>query len=135
MRHTKESKMKNGIETMMIAVLCVVVLSLLFSIHVQSREADAAFTNTAYYQEQEKQYRKDCRKILDAYGCFDSGITMTRVVEADGRTYQLEIHNAHFAVMTEKERNELKEALTTEFFGAQNPQIGLEIRLTGITTE
>lgn len=27
---------------------------------------------------------------------------MTRVVEADGRTYQLEIHNAHFAVMTEK---------------------------------
>ena len=57
MRHTKESKMKNGIETMMIAVLCVVVLSLLFSIHVQSREADAAFTNTAYYQEQEKQYR------------------------------------------------------------------------------
>lgn len=38
-------------------------------------------------------------------------------------------------VMTEKERNELKEALTTEFFGAQNPQIGLEIRLTGITTE
>ena len=54
MRHTKESKMKNGIETMMIAVLCVVVLSLLFSIHVQSREADAAFTNTAYYQEQEK---------------------------------------------------------------------------------
>ena len=122
MRHTKESKMKNGIETMMIAVLCVVVLSLLFSIHVQSREADAAFTNTAYYQEQEKQYRKDCRKILDAYGCYDSGITMTRVVEADGRTYQLEIHNAHFAVMTEKERNELKEALTTEFFGAQNPQ-------------
>ena len=59
MRHTKESKMKNGIETMMIAVLFVVVLSLLFSIHVQSREADAAFTNTAYYQEQEKQYRKD----------------------------------------------------------------------------
>ena len=56
-------------------------------------------------------------------------------MEADGRTYQLEIHNAHFAVMTEKERNELKEALTTEFFGAQNPQIGLEIRLTGITTE
>ena len=55
MRHTKESKMKNGIETMMIAVLFVVVLSLLFSIHVQSREADAAFTNTAYYQEQEKQ--------------------------------------------------------------------------------
>ena len=111
MRHTKESKMKNGIETMMIAVLCVVVLSLLFSIHVQSREADAAFTNTAYYQEQEKQYRKDCRKILDAYGCYDSGITMTRVVEADGRTYQLEIHNAHFAVMTEKERNELKLSL------------------------
>ena len=94
MRHTKESKMKNGIETMMIAVLFVVVLSLLFSIHVQSREADAAFTNTAYYQEQEKQYRKDCRKILDAYGCYDSGITMTRVVEADGRTYQIEIHNA-----------------------------------------
>ena len=60
---------------------------------------------------------------------------MTRVVEADGRAYQLEIHNAHFAVMTEKERNELKEALTTEFFGAQNPQIGLGIRLTGITTE
>ena len=48
MRHTKGSKMKHGIETMMIAVLFVVVLSLLFSIHVQSREADAAFTNTAY---------------------------------------------------------------------------------------
>ena len=125
MRHTKESKMKNGIETMMIAVLFVVVLSLLFSIHVQSREADAAFTNTAYYQEQDKQYRKDCRKILDAYGCYDSGITMTRVVEADGRTYQLEIHNAHFAVMTEKERNELKEDLQQNFSVRRTLRSGL----------
>lgn len=135
MEYTKENTKKNRIETMMIAVLFILVLSLLFSIHVQSREAASALTNTAYYQECEKQYRKECRKILDAYGCYDSGITMTRVVEADGRTYQLEIHNAHFAVMTEKERNELKEALTTEFFGAQIPQIVLEIRLTGITTE
>ena len=135
MKHTKEHTKKNMMETMMIAVLFVVVLSLLFSIHVQSREADTAFTNTAYYQQQEKQYRKDCRKILDAYGCYDSGITMTRVVEAEGRTYQLEIHNAHFAVMTEKERKELKEALTAGFFGVQIPQIGLRIELTGITSE
>lgn len=135
MKYTKEHTKKSIIETMMIAVLFVVVLSLLFSIHVQSREADAAFTNTAYYQQQEKQYRKDCRKLLDTYGCYDSGITMTRVVEADGRTYQLKIHNAHFAVMTEEERNDLKEALAAAFFGAQIPQIGLEIELTGITIE
>lgn len=135
MKHTKEYAKKNRIETIMIAVLLVAVLSLLFSIHAQSREADAAFTNTAYYQQQEKQYRKDCREILDAYGCYDSGITMTRVVEADGRTYQLEIHNAHFAVMTEEERNDLREALTAAFFGVQIPQIGFEIKLTGITIE
>ncbi len=135
MKHTKECNRKNVIETMVIAVLSVLVLSLLFSIHVQSRETDSVLTNTAYYQEQEKQYRKVCRQILDEYGCYDSGITMTRVVEDKGRTYRLTIHNAHFAVMTEEERKELKETLATEFFGAQIPQIGLQIELTGITTE
>lgn len=65
-----------------------------------------------YYQERERQLVKDAREYLRQQGYENSGVMMTRVVEADGsREYTISIHHGRIMELDETERQQLAEGL------------------------
>lgn len=71
-----------------------------------------------YYRERERQLVSEAREFLRTEGFENSGIMLTRVVEADGsRRYTMTVHHAGIDRMCEEERRELMgklEAFTFE---------------------
>ena len=58
-----------------------------------------------YYREKEAQLVKDTRAYLDEQGFSNSGVALTRVVEADGsRAYTVMVHHEDIDRMTGEEK-------------------------------
>lgn len=63
--------------------------------------------------ESEDEYIEQVAELMKEYGCEYSGITMTKVFEADGsRSYQVLIHHRNLSFLSEKEMQELEKRLT-----------------------
>lgn len=61
-----------------------------------------------YYLQKEKQLTEDVRDFLNQKGYRNSGVTVTRVVEANGnREYTVTVHHGDIDRMTEGERTVL----------------------------
>lgn len=60
----------------------------------------------------ESDYLGRVREIMEAYGCPDSGITMTKVFAQDGcRSYEVQIHHRNLSYLEEVRITDLKTEL------------------------
>lgn len=63
---------------------------------VQSQTADQCPANETYFQALEKDYISRIRKYLEVQGFENAGVTMTRIVDAEGnREYTILVHHRY----------------------------------------
>ena len=102
--------MKNGKNLKWILTTIVLILVTAFSIAgtVISKNDFKAGELEQYYLQKEKQLTEDVRDFLNQKGYRNSGVTVTRVVEANGnREYTVTAHHGDIDRMTEGERTVL----------------------------
>lgn len=102
--------MKNGKNLKWILTTIVLILVTAFSIAgtVISKNDFKAGELEQYYLQKEKQLTEDVRDFLNQKGYRNSGVTVTRVVEANGnREYTVTVHHGDIDRMTEGERTVL----------------------------
>lgn len=74
-----------------------------------------------YYDELESDYLKDMKEVLVEEGYIDSGITMTKIMNADGsRDYKIQIHNKSLNNISDIEKDKLCDLLSQFAFDDQN---------------
>lgn len=74
-----------------------------------------------YDRERERQLVEDIREFLRQQGYGNSGVMLTRVVDADGsREYTLSIHHRRITTLGEEERERLAEELQEIAFTDQD---------------
>lgn len=74
-----------------------------------------------YYQERERQLVEETREYLGQQGYKNSGVMLTRVVDADGsREYTLSIHHSRITALSEEEQEQLADGLQEITFADQN---------------
>lgn len=85
----------------------------------QSRIGERELEN--YYREQERQLVRDTRAFLEEAGYRNSGVMLTKVMEADGsRVYTLTVHHGRIDAMEDQARETLREELSAYDFPAEN---------------
>lgn len=88
--------------------LLILVTALSFAGTVMSRTDFNAAELEGYYQEEEARLVEDTRAYLNGHGLKNSGVMLTRVVEADGRReYTVTVHHQDIDKMTLEEREAL----------------------------
>lgn len=84
-----------------------------------------------FYLVKEKEFRQDIREFLQQEGYQNSGVTVTRVVEADGtRNYTVTVHHERIDDMDEAAREHLRTALSKIAFPAEYGSIYHEFLIT-----
>lgn len=102
--------MKNSKNLKWILTTIVLILVTAFSIAgtVISKNDFKAGELEQYYLQKEKQLTEDVRDFLNQKGYRNSGVTVTRVLEANGnREYTVTVHHGDIDRMTEGERTVL----------------------------
>lgn len=102
-------------------ILLVLVAAFFVTATVMSRTSLSRAELEGYYREKEEQFVRDARKYLNAQGYQNSGIMLTRVVEADGsRVYTVTLHHGDFDRLEEAEREALVRELAELEFADEN---------------
>lgn len=103
---------RSNITFVFVTVLFVIISAFCISQTVSGKEDAEAKEQEAFYREQEKKLLADTRAFLNQEGYYNSGVTMTRVVDSDGsREYTITIHHSKIDRMDDAEKQELKRAL------------------------
>lgn len=100
-----------------VTVLLVLVAALLCAgIAVNSTDIGADQLEDRYLK-MERQLAADVREMLKGEGLEDSGVMVTRIVEADGsRSYTVTVHHRDIGQMSEEERQQLLYRLEALYF-------------------
>lgn len=89
-------------------VVLVLVCAFFVSGTVVSQSREALRVDEEYYQELEERYVREIRDCLNDQGFCNSGVTLTKTVEATGeRNYEVLIHHKRLSRLTGKEQAEL----------------------------
>lgn len=81
---------------------------------VIGQDKDSVRVDEKYYREMEREYVKQVRYYLNDNGYENSGVALTKVLEADGsREYTLNVHHKRIDRLSKAEQKELEEALQT----------------------
>ena len=111
--HTINANQISKIATYFVATLWLVIILALSSAKVvSSREKLAQQELDRYFCQMEKETVKEVRNILGSQGYINSGVTLTRITEAEGQVeYVLNIHHERLYQIDDEERQELVEKL------------------------
>ena len=103
---------QSNITFVFVTVLFVMISAFCISQTVSGKEDAEAKEQEAFYREQENKLLADTRAFLNQEGYYNSGVTLTRVVDSDGRReYTITIHHSRIDRMDDFEKQELKNAL------------------------
>ena len=111
--HTINANQISKIATYFVATLWLVIILALSSAKiVSSREKLAQQELDRFFCQMEKETVKEVRNILGSQGYINSGVTLTRITEAEGQVeYVLNIHHERLYQIDNEERQELVEKL------------------------
>ena len=88
-----------------VTVLLVLIAALFVGETVMSRTGIAARDMEEFYLAKEKKLTEEVRELLALKGFENSGVMVTRVVEADGnRLYTVTVHHAGIDYMDDEDR-------------------------------
>ena len=103
---------QSNITFVFVTVLFVMISAFCISQTVSGKEDAEAKEQEAFYREQENKLLADTRAFLNQEGYYNSGVTLTRVVDSDGSMeYTITIHHSRIDRMDDFEKQELKNAL------------------------
>lgn len=104
-----------------VTIILVIVTALCCAGTVMSRTDFSERELEYYYRERERQLVEGAREYLGEQGYENSGVMLTRVVDADGsREYTLSIHHSRIAGLSDEEREQLTEELQEITFVGQD---------------
>jgi len=99
--------MKNTTFVIVTAIL-VCIIAFLIAGTVKGQESGANVETESYYKEKEAQLLDEMKEYLSKEGFYNSGVTLNRVVEADGnREYTFTIHHNRIDKMSDADRQNL----------------------------
>lgn len=99
---------KNISFTVIISVILVLVAAFCISGTVFSQGRNRRIMEEKYYRDMEQTYLKEVRAFLEEEGYKNSGVTMTKVIEADGsRSYTVTIHHERIDRLPESDKQSL----------------------------
>lgn len=108
MRISYKKSILKMIRIMAVTVLLVLAGVLLVSMTALGRDRDVLREQKEYYKAIEQEYIKDMQIFLADQGYEDSGITMNRVIEADGSLqYVVTIHHRRIEQLDLEGREQL----------------------------
>ncbi|MBO4808549.1 MAG: hypothetical protein J5537_05855 [Lachnospiraceae bacterium] len=92
---------------LVLLTLLIIALSCIAgTINVRATKKQAM--TEASYTEFERRYRADVREYLNNAGFKNAGITLTKVIDTDGRrTYTLEVHHKSFSKLDDEAKAEI----------------------------
>lgn len=95
-----------------VTIILVIVTAFCCAGTVMSRTDFSERELERYYREREQQLVKEAREYLGQQGYENSGVMLTRVVDADGRReYTLSVHHSRIVDLSETEREQLADEL------------------------
>ncbi len=104
-----------------VTIMLVIVTAFCCAGTVMSRTDFSAQELEHYDRERERQMVEDVREYLRQRGYGNSGVMLTRVMDADGsREYTLSIHHSRITALGEEERERLAEELQEIAFTDQS---------------
>ncbi len=104
--------------TIFITFILIITIALGISGTVVSKEQKYQASATKYYRALEQEYVKELREVLGENGYPCSGVTMTEVIEADGkRSYTVMIHHQKINVLSTEEKETLLTKCSSIYFG------------------
>ena len=113
--------MKKTFGFIVVTIILVVTIFILATKTVQSSNYDDIRELESYYRVLEKEYLTEIKSFLNEEGLVNSGVMITRVVEADGsREYTVTIHHSRLDLFSEEEKTELVETLRQIAFDNEN---------------
>lgn len=100
-------------------ILLVLVLAMFISQTVMSQTEGNISMDEKHYQLLEQEYVDEIRSYLEEQGYYNSGVTLTRVVEANGsRSYEVVLHHKNIDKLSEEEQAELLQTVEDMAFQA-----------------
>ena len=112
-----------------VVIVSIVITCLSITLTVRSMTPDARY-DEKYYDSIEEEYMEEMRAVLAEHAMYTSGITMTKITDADGnREYHVLIHDGKIDRMAEADRCILQEELEKISFAEEN--ISFYHELTG----
>ena len=100
--------MKNTCTFIVVTILLVLISTFFISGTVQSQSAENISENEKYFQELEREYVREIRDYLNAQGYENSGVTLTRTVDAQGdREYRVTLHHKYLEKLSKQERENI----------------------------
>lgn len=106
-------KRRDLVVYMITGVLLAIAFTLIMSVRVQSRTQEAILFDNRNYETAEEDYKERVQMLLEKYGCYNSGLTMTRMVSLEGeREYNIQIYNKKLSQLSEKEFASLQRELS-----------------------
>ena len=108
----------------MITALLVCIIAFCIAGTVKGQEAGGNMEMESYYREQEVQLLADMKAYLSQEGFYNSGVTLNRVVDADGnREYTFTIHHSRIDKMSEADRHDLASGLSNRKLSDKNKDV------------
>lgn len=123
--YTGRKAMKKKTKVWMMTI--VFVFGLAVAVQGVKGQEENSYEKEQYYDIVEEKFLEVLREELEEKGFYNTGITMTKVLEEDGsRKYSTEIHNKSITYLNEQEKEELKEDLMELAFSDENSSMEYE---------
>jgi len=109
--------MKSNVAFGVITALLIVFIFFCMYQTVKGNEKTGTDEREMFFRAKEAQLLADTRAYLTEEGFYNSGVTLTRVVDGEGnREYTITIHHGRIDRMEEEEREDLRKDLSTLCF-------------------
>ena len=109
--------MKKKLFYLISGILVLIICFTTASLNAKSMSNKGNDIKRSYYDEEEKIYREKVEAVLNKYGLYNSGISMTSVCDEDGiRYYAVKINNRYASTLFEEELNGIFTELATLLF-------------------
>lgn len=120
-RRTNRSNVLKNIAFTTVTVLLILISAFFISGTVQSQASGRLHVDESFYQDLEKEYVKEVRAYLNEQGFENSGVTLTRVVDEQGkREYSLTLHHKYLDSLSAEEIDAIFEEIEDMAFQAED---------------
>ncbi len=123
---------RSTIAFMAVTVCLVLITAFCITGTVIGQRKLEGYEQDVLYRTQENCMVQEVRDYLDKGGYKNSGVMLTRVLEADGsREYTLTVHHGKIDALTDEGREKLQKELESFDFTAENCSFRHEFLITG----
>lgn len=112
---------------LVIVTICLVIIfGCSFGIRARGEAAGVPDISNDYYKEIEKEYTRQVKERLEEHGFYNSGVSLTKVVEEDGTfDYTLSVHHRRIDKMNEYQREEISAIIVCDGVAVEGSSVSV----------